>query len=253
MSNLSYKISENENIYDLKIYDIIIHIKNNPHNEYYKIIDDKKIKINNDLVCNTQFICHRINKIDELKNINEIFGLEFDVRDNHNSCVSNELILSHDPYISGDKLEDFLQEYKHKTLIFNIKSERVELKCIDLIKKYNITDYFFLDSSFPMIYLLNKKYNNNNIAARLSEYEPVSFTENIKDFVQWIWVDCFTYLPLNKDIYNNIKKINKKICIVSPELQGQHDKINTYRNQLKENNIIPDAICCKEYNIIYWI
>ena len=33
-----------------------------------------------------------------------------------------------------------------------------------LLKKYNIKNYFFLDSSFPMIYLLNKEYKNNNIA-----------------------------------------------------------------------------------------
>ena len=247
---MKYIILCNDIILELSIIDIINLIKNNPEKEYYKIIDNNKIKINNDLVCKTQFISHRINKIDEIKNLDVSFGLEFDVRDDHNS---NQLILAHDPFVSGDNLDSFLKEYKHNTLIFNIKSERTEIKCLELIKKYNIINYFFLDSSFPMIYLLNTKYNNNNFASRLSEFEPLSFTENIKDFIQWIWVDCFTYLPLNKDIYNNIKKLNKKICIVSPELQGQKEKIEEYKSQLEENNIIPDAICCKEYNIIYWI
>ena len=50
-----------------------------------------------------------------------------------------------------------------------------------------------------------------------------------------------------------IKLLDKKICIVSPELQGQKEKISLYRQQLIDNNIIPDAICCKEYNIYEWI
>jgi hypothetical protein len=40
---------------------------------------------------------------------------------------------------------------------------------------------------------------------------------------------------------------------VSPELQGQSEKIQQYRQQLIDNNIIPDAICCKEYNIFEWL
>lgn len=231
------------------ISELIAFIKSKPTETYYKIISDKKIKINNDFVLSTQFICHRINKIEELKLINEQFGVELDVRDNQN----NELILAHDPYVNGDNFEDYLKKYKHKTLILNIKSERTELKCLELLEKYNITNYFFLDSSFPMIYLLNTKYNNSKIASRYSEYEILDSTINIKNFIEWIWIDCFTKLPIDKNIYENIKKINKKICIVSPELQGQKNKINEYRTQLINNNIIPDAICCKEYLIYEWI
>ena len=50
-----------------------------------------------------------------------------------------------------------------------------------------------------------------------------------------------------------IRMMRKKICIVSPELQGQKEKISVYRQQLIDYNIIPDAICCKEYNIYEWI
>ena len=51
----------------------------------------------------------------------------------------------------------------------------------------------------------------------------------------------------------NIKKENKKMCIVSPELQKQHGKIENYRNYMIKNDIIPDMICYKSYNIINWI
>lgn len=245
-----FKILSSNMQKDLSIIDIINLIKNNPDVNYYKLINNNKILINNNIVCNTQFICHRINKIEELHQINNSFGVELDIRDDHKT---GELILAHDPFVDGVIFDNYLKNYNHNTLILNIKSERVELKCLKLMEKYNITNYFFLDSSFPMINLLNKKYSNNKIASRYSEYECLEFTENIKDLIQWIWVDCFNILPLNSEIYNRIKLLDKKICIVSPELQEQKEKIGMYRQQLIDNNIIPDAICCKEYNIYEWI
>jgi hypothetical protein len=245
-----YKFFYKDQIKYLDINEIINEIKSNPENKYYKIINDERILINNKIVCNTQFICHRINSSEELKDIDNIFGVELDIRDDHKS---GKLILAHDPFVNGEYFEDYLAKYNHNTLILNIKSERVELECLNLMNKFNITNYFFLDSSFPMINLLNKKHNCDKIASRYSEYECFEFTENIKDMIQWVWVDCFTKLPLNTTIYEKIQKINKKICIVSPELQGQPDKINDYRQQLLDNNITPNAICCKKNNIYKWI
>ena len=249
---MSYKLSNDNNnlIGELTINEIIELIKQNPNKKYFKIINNQEIEINNSLVCNTTFICHRINKLEELQKIDNNFGVELDIRDDHKT---GNLILAHDPFIEGENFESYLQFYNHNTLILNIKSERVELGCLKLLEKYNINNYFFLDSSFPMINLLNKKFNNNNIASRYSEYECLEFTENIKDLITWLWIDCFTILPLNKEIHEKIKLLNKKICIVSPELQGQSEKIPIYRQYLIDNDIIPDAICCKEYNIYEWI
>ena len=70
---------------------------------------------------------------------------------------------------------------------------------------------------------------------------------------QYIWVDCFTKFPLTNKIYDLIKSNNKKICIVSPELQKQPEKIEEYRNIIISKNIIPNMICTKFYNIINWI
>lgn len=233
-----------------KIGDVLNFIKLNPNKIYYKVIENEKIKISNQFVMLTEFICHRVNKIKELEKIDEQFGVEIDIRDDH---TTNKLILAHDPFVTGDSFEEYLQSYSNNTLILNIKSERVELQCLELLKKYKIKKYFFLDSSFPMIYLLNTKYQNNSIASRFSEFELIELTENIKNFIEWIWVDCFTTLPLDENIMEKIKLLNKKVCIVSPELQGQKEKIKLYREQLLKNNIIPDAICCKEYMIYEWI
>ena len=184
------------------------------------------------------------------KNIDKIFGVEIDLRDDHKT---GKIILAHDPFIDGEYFEDYLKEYNNNVLILNIKSERIEIECLKLLKKYNIHNYFFLDSSFPMIYLLNKEYNNNNIACRFSEYEIIDNFINCKNMFSTIWIDCFTKFPLNKENYELIKNENKKICIVSPELQKKPEKIKLYRNMIICENIIPDMICCKIYNIINWI
>ena len=247
---MKFKIIDKENnLYNLKINEIIELIKKNNHKKFYKFINDKKIEINNKLVLNTQFICHRINNLEELKNINKQFGVEIDIRDNK----KNELILVHDPFLDGELFEEYLKKYNHNTLILNIKSERVEFKCLELLKKYNIENYFFLDSSFPMIYLLNKELNINNIACRFSEFENINFFIDNKTMFSTVWVDCFSKFPLNKENYNLIKTEEKKICLVSPELQKQTEKIKIYRDYIIKNDIIPDMICCKNYNIYLWI
>ena len=192
---MQYTFYYDDNEHVVTLPEIFSIIKNNPNKEYKKKCDDKWITINNKLVCTTQFICHRINTIDELKHINHCWGVEIDIRDKNDT-----LVLSHDPYKNGDVLEEYLREYKHALLILNIKSERVELDCLPLLEKYNIQNYFFLDSTFPMTYLLYKKHNIINNASRFSEFEPFELTENINHMIKWVWVDCFSILPLTKHI-----------------------------------------------------
>ena len=43
-----------------------------------------------------------------------------------------------------------------------------------------------------------------------------------------------------------------KLCLVSPELQGQPEKIEKYAEQIKKEKIIFDSICTKVYNIEKW-
>jgi bifunctional N-acetylglucosamine-1-phosphate-uridyltransferase/glucosamine-1-phosphate-acetyltransferase GlmU-like protein len=193
------------------------------------------------------FTCHRINSIAELKNIPYTYGIEIDLRDNFNG----EIHLSHDPFIQGELLNDFLQYYHHTFIILNIKSERIEYKILELLEKYTIINYFFLDSSFPMIYKLCSE-GNKNIALRFSEYEGLDTILNMKGKVHWVWVDCFTKNPLTKEIYNTIKKEGFKLCFVSPELQHQTEKIKEYKDFFIREHIHMDMICTKSYNIEQW-
>jgi hypothetical protein len=193
-----------------------------------------------------EFIAHRINTIEELKQIPKEYGVELDLRD-----YGDRLILQHDPFIDGQDFEDYLKHYNNGTMILNIKSERIEHKVLELIRKYNIQNYFFLDSSFPMVYQLSE-LGEKNIALRFSEFETIYTILNLKGKIEWVWVDCFTKLPINIDIFNILKENGFKLCLVSPELQGQNEKIEVYKEYLNNNKIIFDSICTKLYNIPRW-
>jgi len=223
--------------------EIIQMIKKYPNDVFFKIIGHKIYKIHNPFILNTTFICHRINQLQSLQNISNIFGVEIDIRDG--------LKVAHDPDEWGVHLNDYLLKYNHEIIIFNIKCERMEMECLKLIKKYNIKNYFFLDSNLPMIVYLNNYCDNQNIAARFSEFEPIEYFEKIKDLVSWVWVDCFNEFPLTTETYKKLSE--KKICIVSPELHNKKENIQSYREILINSNIVPNAICCKYDNIIEWI
>lgn len=193
-----------------------------------------------------EYIAHRINTIEELKKIPKEYGVELDLRD-----FADRLILQHDPFKDGEDFEEYLKNYNHGTMILNIKSERIEHKVLELIQKYNIKKYFFLDSSFPMIYLLSKS-GEKNIALRFSEFEGIDTILNMVGKVEWIWVDCFSKLPITTKNYNLLKNNGFKFCLVSPELQGQNEKLEFYKQYLQNEGIVFDAICTKVYNIDKW-
>lgn len=193
-----------------------------------------------------EFISHRINTIDELRNVPTDCGVEIDLRDN-----GDRLILAHDPFKDGEDFEDYLKHYHHGTMILNIKSERIEHRVLELIQRYKIKDYFFLDSSFPMIYRLMTE-GEYNIALRYSEYEGLDTILNLKNKVKWVWVDCFSKLPITRKSFLLLKNAGFNLCLVSPELQGQVEKIKEYRAFIESEQIEFDAICCKSHIMPRW-
>lgn len=242
---MKYGIYEkNYNVYfNLEIHEIFDKILHDETGIYYKLLDNQWILIDREML-KVRYICHRVNDETELLKINKMFGVEIDLRDDY---VNKNVMVVHDPFMFGPSLDDYLKNYNHNFIILNIKSERIELYILELLKKYNITDYFFLDSSFPMIYELNKY--NANIALRYSEYELIN-----NNMGNYIWVDCFHGYSLSNNDYHFLKNNNKKICFVSPELQ-KHDisMINQFKINIKNNLTIPDFICCKHDNIIRWL
>lgn len=194
-----------------------------------------------------EFIAHRVNTIEELDKLPTYCGVELDVRDS-----GNDLIIIHNPFESGENFEEYLKKYHHGTMIVNVKSERIEHRIIELLEKYSINNYFFLDSSIPMIYLLSNMGNMNS-AVRFSEIEPIELALAMKGRAKWVWVDCFSKLPINQENYKLLRENGFKLCLVSPELQAQDEKIEEYKTYLKDNNIYFDAICSKFYNYNRWL
>lgn len=194
------------------------------------------------------FIAHRINTIEELKKTPFHYGVELDLRDRDDG----KLIINHDAFAAGEDFEEYLKHYHHGTMILNIKSERIEHRVLELIKKYEVKDYFFLDSSYPMINLLSSE-GEHNLAVRFSEFEGLDTVLANKNKVKWVWVDCFTKLPIDREIFDTLKNAGLKMCLVSPELQGRPEDLERYKKYLKNEGVFFDAICTKNYNVNRWI
>ena len=193
------------------------------------------------------YIAHRINTIEILKSIDKKYGIEIDIRDE-----GKNLVVVHDPFRKGIILKKFLKFYKHKILIANIKSERIEDRVIDEFKKLNIRNYFFLDSSFPkIIELTQEKFNK--IAIRVSYYEGIQSAKKLKNKVKWVWYDTFKGIPNNLRELQYLKnKLNYKICLVCPKLHNSKNKINLKKiEELKQKKLI-DTVCTKKKFFYLW-
>ena len=193
-----------------------------------------------------KYIAHRINTIEELKIVPPQYGVEIDLRD-----YQERLVLQHEPFADGEDFDDYLAHYQHGTLILNIKSERIEHRVLEVLQKRNIDDYFFLDSSFPMIHLLSKQ-QEDKIALRFSEWESLDTLVAMQGRVRWVWVDCFTRIPLDRATHQHIKDLGYSTCFVSPELQGRPEEVPNYIQQLHAKGILFDAVCTKLRNISLW-
>ena len=193
-----------------------------------------------------EIIVHRINKLEELKNISPNYGVEIDIR-----SYGNELILNHEPYKKGDKFEDFLKEYKHGALVLNIKESGIENTVLSLIQKHkNVKNYFLLDVEFPYVFSALKN-DIKNIAIRFSEFESIDTVMQFKGLLDWVWIDTFTKLPLNQNSINILKDF--KTCLVCPERWHRTGDILLYKNQLKNMNFSLDAVMTSKDTIKLWI
>ena len=194
------------------------------------------------------FYSHRINSLDQLKNVDKSFGVEIDVRD-----YKSDLILSHDPFQKKIiYLEEYLSSLGGRNIIANIKSERIEEKFVEMKKKFAPdSEYFFLDSSFSMISNFGCIYN---FASRFSEFESLDTSINLlkNSLINWIWIDTFFSFPITRENINKINSLKVKKCFTSPDLLGRESQIPIYAKLIKDFNLKLDAICCKNENISFW-
>jgi hypothetical protein len=197
------------------------------------------------------FIAHRVNQLNETVAA-EVFGaadgLAFDIRD-----TGGDIVVQHDPFLGGQRFTDFLKFCpSNKFYIVNVKAEGIEQRAIADLEAHGITQFFLLDCSIPMMVRLGK-LGERRLAVRFSEYESLATVEAMAPFVSWVWVDVFTQLPLTNAIETSILNHGLKLCLVSPELQGQQEKITEYKHLLTLRSVNIDAVCSKLYNRGLWI
>ncbi len=191
-----------------------------------------------------QIIVHRVNKIKDLIKIPKHYGVEIDIR-----AFKNKLVLTHEPYITGDDLEKYLANYNHSFIIFNIKEAGIEARVIELAKKYKIKNYFLLDVEPYWIHHATTD-GFKNIAIRYSENEPVEMALKYKGKANWLWIDIPTKLPLYPKIVKQIK--GYKTCLVCPERWGRPQEIPQYISKIKKLNFKLDAVMTSMKHVPDW-
>ena len=189
-------------------------------------------------------IHHRINEISRLPLIPRDEGVEIDLRTNGRS-----VILHHEPFEQGDRLEDYLDAYgphRKSPLVLNMKEDLLEERVIALCRERGIANYFFLDCAFPTLVRLVKT-GITNVAVRLSEYEPMETARAFQGQCAWAWVDCFTGKPPAAALIREVQGLGYRVCLVSPELQGFEDPSGHL--SLRALLTSDDAVCTKRADL----
>lgn len=188
-----------------------------------------------------RLIAHRRNTVAELRATDPRYGVEIDIRSR-----GSDLILQHDPFANGERVSDWLEHYRHGTLILNVKEEGLEASLLALMTQKGIEDFFFLDQSFPFLVKWSQA-GERRCAVRVSEFETIDTALSLAGKVRWAWVDCFTRFPLSQQDAQRLQQAGFRLCIVSPELQGRDPQceIPGLAHLLGERAIVPAAVCSK--------
>src|SRR3990167_1998804 len=91
-------------------------------------------------------VSHRRNTIEQLRETPTHYGVEVDIR-----SEGGRLIIHHDAFAGGEDFERWLDHYRHRLLILNVKEEGLEQRLLALMAAKKIDAFFFLDQSFPFL------------------------------------------------------------------------------------------------------
>ena len=184
---------------------------------------------------------HRVNAKSTLQEIDPGFGVEIDLRTRLGS-----LILSHDPFMDGELFSDWLTCWRGQPLILNVKEDALENTILGVLSENNISDYFFLDQSYPSIRRVIGM-GVTKVATRVSDFEDLSTA--LKSGSDWVWLDSFSgnwdYLP---EAARMTTENGQKTCLVSPELQrvDSTSELTQLKELIFNNELQLTAVCTKK-------
>jgi len=139
------------------------------------------------------------------------YGTETDLRD-----ICGKIVISHD-MPKGDEIsfEEVLQIMagRNLPLALNIKADGQADKILELLQKYNHTNYFTFDMSIPDQVVQIQK--GLCVFTGLSDLlkTPVLFDKSAG-----VWLDCFDSDWYGPEVIDDLIAKGKKVCIVSADL-----------------------------------
>ncbi len=183
---------------------------------------------------------HRVNSKAALETVESTFGVEIDLR-----TQSDALILAHDAFTQGELFEDWLSAWRGHPLILNVKEDALEEKILEILNQHGVTDFFFLDQSYPSIRRMISM-GITRVATRVSDYEDLATA--LRSGSDWVWLDSFSgsweYLM---EATTAIEGNGQKSCLVSPELQRLDSgaELEGLKTLIRESELLIDAVCTK--------
>ncbi len=191
-----------------------------------------------------EIVAHRINSIAGLREVPVEFGTEIDIR-----ADGSTLVLNHEPFLGGERLTDYMDEYRHRLLVLNIKEAGIEDEVLRIVRAHGVALYFLLDVEFPYIYRAARR-GERAIAMRFSEEESLETVLHYQGKVDWVWIDTISRLPL--DAKNMGSLLGFKSCLVCPERWGRPQDIIPYAGQMRALGYWPDAVMTSLMHARLW-
>ena len=164
-----------------------------------------------------------------------------DIRSN-----GNDLYISHDPFVEGTPFEEWLNSYDHAFLIANVKEEGLEDRLSELFTSRNITQWSFLDQSFPFL-VKGLKMNRTKTMVRISEFENAATALSLSPRPDWVWLDSFTGEYPTPEVIKALSTSGYKFMIVSPELQSRvpEEEVSRVKSLFATAVVSIDGVCTK--------
>lgn len=161
-----------------------------------------------------------------IESFNAGFGTETDLRD-----ICGKIVISHD-MPNGDEItfEEVLQimDGRNLPLALNIKADGQATVILELLKKYNHTNYFTFDMSVPdMIVQIE---NGLDVFTGQSDVIPQPILLNK---CRGVWLDAFNSDWYDSERLDEIVNAAGRVCIVSADL---HKRDTEYQwEQIKKS------------------
>lgn len=168
------------------------------------------------------------------------FGTETDLRD-----ASGKIVISHDMPQGGEiTFEEVLQimNGRNLPLALNIKADGQADAIMELLKKYNHSNYFTFDMSIPDMVVQIRK--GLRVFTGLSDILP---TPVMQKETAGIWLDCFNSDWYGSDAIDTLVAAGKSVCVVSADLHKR--ETDTQWEIIKKCKNLEDSrlMLCTDY------